>query len=210
MTPQMHTRTLNPLEANVRTGHSAGMSSGRWSAAGKNAGAATPPVSTSHDSAKPDGRQDAHRARGPDVPRHHLDRLGFQLARHQTPRKRVPPLTLRGTTGVIGATLLALLAISRGENLGCPRTVATAGAGRDSQRRRLDGVDGICAALASGQRGIADRLYHAGMGLHAGVARSRRTAESAAGDLAGDGVPWPRARSWAATVLRRAWQNCRA
>ncbi len=28
----------------------------------------------------------------------------------------VPPLTLRGTTGVIGATLLALLAISRGEN----------------------------------------------------------------------------------------------
>ena len=29
----------------------------------------------------------------------------------------MPPLTLRGTTGVIGATLLALLAISRGENL---------------------------------------------------------------------------------------------
>jgi drug/metabolite transporter (DMT)-like permease len=29
----------------------------------------------------------------------------------------LPPLTLRGTTGVIGASLLALLAISRGENL---------------------------------------------------------------------------------------------
>src|ERR1700742_568429 len=28
----------------------------------------------------------------------------------------LPPLTLRGTTGVIGASLLALLAISRGEN----------------------------------------------------------------------------------------------
>src|SRR6202035_2635513 len=29
----------------------------------------------------------------------------------------LPPLTLRGTTGVVGAGLLALLAISRGQNL---------------------------------------------------------------------------------------------
>ena len=29
----------------------------------------------------------------------------------------LPPLTLRGTTGVVGASLLALLAISRGQNL---------------------------------------------------------------------------------------------
>ena len=46
-----------------------------------------PPIlhrsSPSHDTAKPAGRESAHRARGPYLPRHHLDRLGFQLARHQ-------------------------------------------------------------------------------------------------------------------------------
>jgi drug/metabolite transporter (DMT)-like permease len=34
---------------------------------------------------------------------------------------QLPPLTLRGTTGVVGASLLALLAISRGQNLRVPR-----------------------------------------------------------------------------------------
>ena len=33
----------------------------------------------------------------------------------------LPPLTLRGTTGVVGASLLAGLAISRGQNLRVPR-----------------------------------------------------------------------------------------
>jgi drug/metabolite transporter (DMT)-like permease len=34
---------------------------------------------------------------------------------------QLPPLTLRGTTGVVGASLLALLAVSRGQNLRVPR-----------------------------------------------------------------------------------------
>jgi drug/metabolite transporter (DMT)-like permease len=34
---------------------------------------------------------------------------------------QLPPLTLRGTTGVVGASLLALLALSRGQNLRVPR-----------------------------------------------------------------------------------------
>ena len=33
----------------------------------------------------------------------------------------LPPLTLRGTTGVVGASLLALLALARGQNLRVPR-----------------------------------------------------------------------------------------
>src|ERR1700681_1597655 len=35
----------------------------------------------------------------------------------------LPPLTLRGTTGVIGASLLALLAILRGQSLRVPRQI---------------------------------------------------------------------------------------
>ena len=42
----------------------------------------------------------------------------------------MPPLTLRGTTGVIGALLLALLAMLRGQSLGCREVLAAAGAGR--------------------------------------------------------------------------------
>jgi drug/metabolite transporter (DMT)-like permease len=34
---------------------------------------------------------------------------------------QLPPLTLRGTTGVVGASLLALLALARGQNLRVPR-----------------------------------------------------------------------------------------
>jgi drug/metabolite transporter (DMT)-like permease len=34
---------------------------------------------------------------------------------------QLPPLTLRGTTGVVGASLLALLALSRGQDLRVPR-----------------------------------------------------------------------------------------
>jgi drug/metabolite transporter (DMT)-like permease len=33
----------------------------------------------------------------------------------------LPPLTMRGTTGMIGASLLALLAMLRGQSLGVPR-----------------------------------------------------------------------------------------
>ena len=35
----------------------------------------------------------------------------------------LPPLTLRGTTGVIGASLLAILALSLGESLRVPRAM---------------------------------------------------------------------------------------
>ena len=35
----------------------------------------------------------------------------------------LPPLTLRGTTGVIGAGLLALLALLRGQSLHVPREI---------------------------------------------------------------------------------------
>ena len=37
---------------------------------------------------KPTARAGAHRARGPDVPRHHLGRLGLQLAGHKIPARR--------------------------------------------------------------------------------------------------------------------------
>ena len=48
----------------------------------------------------------------------------------------LPPLTMRGTTGVIGAGLLALLALcSRPEPAGAARAMAAAGAGGDAQRR---------------------------------------------------------------------------
>ena len=42
----------------------------------------------------------------------------------------LPPLTLRGSTGVIGASLLAILALLRGQSLRVPRAMlAAAGAG---------------------------------------------------------------------------------
>ena len=157
------------------------------------------------------GRAGAHRARGPDVPRHHLDRLGFQLAgQRNTCSSELPPLTLRGGTGVIGAALLAMpRRLSRPEPARAARDVAAAGAGGHAQCRRLDGADGAGAALAARQRGRADRLHHAGLGLDPGLADARRAAEPVARDFAGDGVRGAVPPSWAATALRRAWQNCR-
>src|ERR1700732_1219806 len=70
----------------------------------------------------------------------------------------LPPLTLRGTTGVVGAGLLALLAISRGQNLRVarklwPRLVLAAILNVGCWMVLM----GFCAALASGQRSGADR-----------------------------------------------------
>ena len=93
----------------------------------------------------------------------------------------LPPLTLRGVTGVIGAALLAVLALARGQSLHVrARILAAADAGGAAQRHRLDGADGAGAALAAGQRGRADRLHHAGMGLADRLAGARRAADAAA------------------------------
>ena len=46
-----------------------------------------------------------------------------------------------------------------------------------AQRHRLDGADGAGAAVAAGERGGADRLHHAGLGLAAGLAGARRAAD---------------------------------
>src|ERR1700761_7372388 len=84
----------------------------------------------------------------------------------------LPPLTLRGGTGVIGAGALAALA-----SLG---------------QQGLKGEQQLCrAALAAGLRDRADRLHHAGLGGDAGLAGARRAADRAAQHRAGDGVRWP-------------------
>ena len=92
----------------------------------------------------------------------------------------LPPLTLRGTTGMIGALLLAVLALARSQSLKVerhlwPRLMLAA----LLERHRLDGADGAGAAVAAGERGGADRLHHAGMGLAAGLAGARRAADDA-------------------------------
>ena len=93
----------------------------------------------------------------------------------------LPPLTLRGGTGVIGAVLLAVLALARGQSLKvAPRAVAAAGAGGAAQCHGLDGADGARAGLLAGQRDRADRLHHADMGGDAGLAGARRAADRAA------------------------------
>ena len=102
----------------------------------------------------------------------------------------LPPLTLRGSTGVVGA------ACWRARDPPRPKPARAARNGYAwccgvPQCRLLDDADGIGAALAAGQRGCADRLHHAGMGLDPGLADSRRAAESVAGDFAGDGVRRP-------------------
>ena len=82
-----------------------------------------------------------------------------------------PLLTLRGATGVVGAALLAGLALPRGQSLGRPpQNVAKAGDGRRAQCRLLDDADGAGAAVAAGRRGRADRLHHADLGFDPGVA----------------------------------------
>ena len=93
----------------------------------------------------------------------------------------LPVLTLRGVTGVIGAALLAALALAMGQSLRVerklwPRLMLAAA----PQRHRLDGADGAGAIVAAGQRGRADRLHHAGLGLAAGLAGARRAADLAA------------------------------
>ena len=93
----------------------------------------------------------------------------------------LPPLILRGTTGVIGAALLALLAVLSRQSLRVPPSLAAADRVRLSQCRLLDGADGTGAALAARQRGGADRLHHAGLGFAAGVADPRRAAETGCG-----------------------------
>ena len=90
----------------------------------------------------------------------------------------LPPLTLRGGSGVVGAALLAALAIMRGQSLQVSRgALAAPDAGGGAQRDGLDGADGPRVALASGQRSGVDRLHHAGMGLDAGLAGTRRAAD---------------------------------
>ena len=102
---------------------------------------------------------------------------------------QLPPFTMRGVPGVIGAGLLALLALAFRQSLHVPREIwprlvvaAFFNVGR------LDDADGPGAGLVAGQRGRADRLYPADLGLAAGLAGSRRAAEPVAGDFAGHGV----------------------
>ena len=122
----------------------------------------------------------------------------------------LPPLTLRGSTGVIGAALLAALALIRGQSLAVeramwPRLLLAATA----ECHRLDGADGAGAVVAAGGRGGADRLHHAGVGLAAGLADPRRAADLGAHDCAGDGARRACRASWAATVSAPARRNCR-
>jgi len=101
----------------------------------------------------------------------------------------LPPLTMRGSTGVVGAGLLALLAILRGQSLRVPREMwFRLVLAAILNVALLDDADGIGAAVASRQRGRADRLHHAGLGLDLGLADPRRAAESVARDFAGHGV----------------------
>jgi hypothetical protein len=100
------------------------MSAGRWSSARKSFKVPPiPSVDSPHEAAKSDGRACAHHAGGPPVPRHHLGGLGLQLAGHQILLSELPPLTLRGVTGVISAALLAALAILRRQSLKVDRAL---------------------------------------------------------------------------------------
>src|SRR4051812_2752971 len=104
----------------------------------------------------------------------------------------LPPLTLRGATGVVGAGPARRARDPAQAKPACAaRTLAQARARRVSQRRLLDGADGTGAALASRERSGADRLYHAGMGLDDRVADTWRTAQSAARDILGHGLRGP-------------------
>ncbi len=59
---------------------------------------------------------------------------------------------------------------------------------RISQRHDVDDPDGAGAAVASRERGRCHRLHHAGVGVAAGVARSRRADVAHPNPGAADGV----------------------
>jgi drug/metabolite transporter (DMT)-like permease len=101
----------------------------------------------------------------------------------------LPPLTLRGSTGVIGAVLLAVLALARSQSLKVerhlwPRLMLAA-------LLNVTGwmvLMGLALLWLAGQRNRADRLHHAGMGLAFGRAGARRAADHFANGGAGAGV----------------------
>jgi len=97
------------------------MPSGRWPPAAITGMVPPIPGGRSHDRRKTGRRAGPNHTGGPGVPRHHLGRLGIQLAGHQYLLGELPPLTLRGSTGVVGAVLLGLLALLRGQSLRVPR-----------------------------------------------------------------------------------------
>src|SRR5438270_3089243 len=66
----------------------------------------------------------------------------------------LPPLTLRGATGVIGAALLAVLAIARRQSLKVPREIWPRLA--LAALHGLDGPDGTGVVVAACERGGAD------------------------------------------------------
>ena len=135
------------------------------------------------------GSATAHRPGRPDVPRHHLDRLGLQLARDQVPAGRAAAAHLaRGDRRARGGAAGGARPGPRRPPEGSGCDLAAALDRCRPQRHRLDGADGARAALAAGERGGADRLHHAGLGLADRLARARRAADPAAHDRAGDGV----------------------
>src|SRR5215471_7213691 len=89
----------------------------------------------------------------------------------------LPPLTLRGVAGVIGAGAGRARAAARTKPERLRPDVAAACARGTAQCHRLDGADGACVAVAAGERGGVDRLYDAGMGRDAGLAGARRAAD---------------------------------
>jgi hypothetical protein len=81
---------------------------------------------------------------------------------------------------MIGAALLAVLALARSQSLKVerhlwPRLMLAA-------LLNVTGwmvLMGLALLVAAGERGGADRLHHAGMGLAAGLAGARRAADRA-------------------------------
>ena len=123
----------------------------------------------------------------------------------------LPPLTLRGGTGVVGAGLLALLALLRGQSLHVPRELWP----RLCLAAFLNVacwmvLMGLALLWLPGERSRADRLHHAGMGLADGMADPRRAAESVARDLAGHGVRRADRHHGRRRHLPPARRSCRA
>ena len=93
----------------------------------------------------------------------------------------LPPFTLRGLSGVVGALLLAFLALARGQSLYVPRKMW----GRLVLAAVLNVsgwmvLMGAGVTLAAGEQGGADRLHYAGLGLPDRLAGARRAADAAA------------------------------
>ena len=161
------------------------MSAGRWSAAGKTARCRDPPDSTSHDSPKPDGRQTRIAPAGLMFLAITSIGWGFNWPITKHLLSELPPLTVRGTTGVIGA---AAAGAARGHRAGESLRVA-----RELWPRLvLAAVLNVTAWMVL--MGLALLWLPASEAAliaytmpvwasHAGVAHSRRTADVAAGDL---------------------------